>query len=175
MLYLSGAAPKAWLATAYRQIRFLPAITTMVEENFSTLEMEAMLSQKELLETLLIDFPIGSTRFGADAQNQVETVSGTIIGLISSAEAAGFTVHIEITGHTDSTGSDELNRSISQQRADQIYAALIRQRFDTDLFTTRGIGASKVISEGSSEEALAMNRRVSFRVFLTDIEEEDNP
>jgi len=175
ILYLSGAAPKAWLATAYRQIRFLPAVTSMVEEDFSTLEMQAMLSQKELLETLLIDFPIGSSTFGADAQNQVETVSSTIVALISSAKAAGYTIHIEITGHTDATGSGELNQSISQKRADQVYAALIRQQFDADLFTTHGRGASDVISEGSSEEALAMNRRVNFRVFLTIFEKENNP
>lgn len=175
ILYLSGAAPKAWLETAYRQIRFLPAITEMIEEeDFSTLEMQALLTQKELLETLLIDFPIGSTGFDADAQRQVETVSGTIIALLSSAAAADYTVHIEITGHTDPTGSEELNQAISRQRADEVLASLIRQGFNPALFTTRGVGAAEIIAEGESEEALALNRRVTFRVILTEIEEEDS-
>lgn len=62
---------------------------------------------------------------------------------------------IRIAGHTDSTGSEEYNYRLSQQRADSVKNALTQRGVDPRRIETTGYGESMPISSND-----AMNRRV---------------
>ncbi|TQM01648.1 OmpA family protein [Pseudonocardia kunmingensis] len=69
--------------------------------------------------------------------------------------------HVEIAGHTDSSGNDAINQPLSERRAETVRAALA-QRVGTGVtFTTAGYGSTRPIADNSTPEGARQNRRVT--------------
>ena len=68
----------------------------------------------------------------------------------------------EIDGHTDNTGVAAHNLTLSQQRADAVKAQLIKMGINGSRLTTKGFGDTKPITDNSTPEGKANNRRVEF-------------
>jgi outer membrane protein OmpA-like peptidoglycan-associated protein len=75
--------------------------------------------------------------------------------------------HLIIEGFTDSQGSSEYNLVLSQKRADAVRSYLISRGYPGDLINTRGIGEERPVSDNSSAEGRANNRRVEIVVERT--------
>ena len=71
---------------------------------------------------------------------------------------------IEIGGHTDSQGREEMNRSLSQGRADAVLDALLAQNLLLGDISAKGYGESEPIADNGSEEGRAANRRIEFKL-----------
>ncbi len=70
-------------------------------------------------------------------------------------------VRVKIVGHTDSDGDDQLNRQLSQRRAESVKTALASQfGIDASRLETEGAGESKPVAANDSPENKAKNRRV---------------
>ena len=69
---------------------------------------------------------------------------------------------IEIHGHTDNTGSAELNVKLSQQRAETVKNYLIQKGIAVDRVGSKGFGGAKPIADNSHEATRKLNRRVEF-------------
>jgi len=69
---------------------------------------------------------------------------------------------VEVQGHTDNKGSPELNRELSQARADSVRAWLINAGISADRLTASGYGDSRPLAPNLTERARARNRRVQF-------------
>ena len=67
---------------------------------------------------------------------------------------------LTIEGHTDSTGSAEHNRVLSQQRADAVKASLVAAGIDPARLATAGLGASQPVADNATELGRSQNRRV---------------
>ncbi len=75
------------------------------------------------------------------------------------------TFSLNISGHTDSQGSEESNLRLSQARADAIKAYLIYQfKIESSRIEAHGYGSSKPIVEENTDEARKLNRRVEFDI-----------
>jgi outer membrane protein OmpA-like peptidoglycan-associated protein len=73
---------------------------------------------------------------------------------------------LRISGHTDSQGNEETNKTLSQSRADAIRVYLITNfNIDGSRITATGFGSSKPIVEETSEENKKLNRRVEFEIY----------
>lgn len=70
---------------------------------------------------------------------------------------------VEISGHTDSTGTVELNQKLSEQRAIAVKDFLVKEGCSQDLFTTIGYGDKRPLSDNITDEGRARNRRVELR------------
>jgi len=68
----------------------------------------------------------------------------------------------EIDGHTDNSGTAAHNLTLSQQRADAVKIQLVSMGIDASRLTTKGFGDSKPISDNTTLEGKANNRRVEF-------------
>jgi outer membrane protein OmpA-like peptidoglycan-associated protein len=73
-------------------------------------------------------------------------------------------VSIEISGHTDSKGSDTYNLNLSQGRSQAVVDYLISQGIDFSRLQAKGYGESKPIDTNDTDEGRANNRRVEFTV-----------
>ena len=68
----------------------------------------------------------------------------------------------EIDGHTDNTGDAAHNLMLSQQRADAVKTELVNMGIDGSRLTTKGFGDTKPLSDNTTPEGKANNRRVEF-------------
>jgi len=71
---------------------------------------------------------------------------------------------IEIGGHTDSQGRDEMNRNLSQGRADAVLDALLAQNLLLGQISAKGYGESEPIADNGTEDGRARNRRIEFKL-----------
>ena len=71
---------------------------------------------------------------------------------------------IEISGHTDSDGSDEYNLNLSQNRANSCRQYVVDQGVSEDRITSKGYGETQPIASNDTEEGKQTNRRVQFTV-----------
>jgi outer membrane protein OmpA-like peptidoglycan-associated protein len=70
----------------------------------------------------------------------------------------GLTIRIE--GHTDSSGSAEVNQQLSQQRAEAVMQALVERGVPAARITAQGLGAERPIADNATERGRRENRRV---------------
>lgn len=73
-------------------------------------------------------------------------------------------LNIEISGHTDNTGSAKLNESLSQDRAQAVVTYLTSKGVAANRMTAKGYGASKPIATNSTEDGRQQNRRTEFEI-----------
>ena len=71
---------------------------------------------------------------------------------------------IEISGHTDNTGSVSGNNTLSQQRAEAVVKHLISKGIAKDRLIAKGYGSSKPIASNGTEQGRQDNRRTEFKI-----------
>ncbi|MFT6268723.1 MAG: outer membrane protein OmpA-like peptidoglycan-associated protein [Alphaproteobacteria bacterium] len=67
---------------------------------------------------------------------------------------------VVISGHTDSTGSDALNQTLSENRAQSVSDYLLRNGVINDRLEIIGFGETQAIATNDTEEGKRLNRRV---------------
>jgi outer membrane protein OmpA-like peptidoglycan-associated protein len=72
--------------------------------------------------------------------------------------------YIDIYGHTDSTGTDSYNQSLSERRAASVANFLSNGGVQRARLETRGFGESQPIASNSTEEGRSANRRVELKI-----------
>jgi len=77
-------------------------------------------------------------------------------------------VAMEVAGYTDSQGREEMNKALSQRRADSVLSALLARRVLTSNFTAFGYGEADPIADNDTEEGREANRRIEFRLIGVD-------
>lgn len=71
---------------------------------------------------------------------------------------------VEVSGHTDSVGTDAVNQRISEQRAQNVASYLIGQGLKRERFEIVGFGKRYPIADNSTDQGRALNRRVEVRI-----------
>jgi len=69
-----------------------------------------------------------------------------------------------IYGHTDTSGSEELNMKLSKDRANAVRQVLIRYGIDEMRLTAIGKGGSEPIADNETPEGRAKNRRIEIEL-----------
>jgi OOP family OmpA-OmpF porin len=71
---------------------------------------------------------------------------------------------IEISGHTDNTGSDEINQKLSLDRADAVKTYLLGAGVTNERIKTKGYGSKKPKASNDTDEGRQINRRVDIEI-----------
>jgi outer membrane protein OmpA-like peptidoglycan-associated protein len=93
----------------------------------------------------------------------VKPESYPIIEQISSYLKEHPQMRVAIEGHTDNTGSDELNLKLSDKRAESIKAEIVKRGIDTGRMETKGYGSSKPVADNKTAAGRTQNRRVTIK------------
>ncbi len=72
--------------------------------------------------------------------------------------------HFEIRGHTDDTGNEKNNQTLSTQRAKQVYETLLKTIPNPQRLTYKGFGSTKPIASNQTEQGKSQNRRTEIVV-----------
>ncbi|NNC78043.1 MAG: OmpA family protein [Woeseiaceae bacterium] len=67
---------------------------------------------------------------------------------------------VEVAGHTDSTGSDAYNQSLSERRAGSVATYLQSQGISNQRMITLGMGESRPVADNTTDSGRQANRRV---------------
>ena len=71
---------------------------------------------------------------------------------------------VEVSGHTDSVGSDAANQTLSVQRANAVGNYLIGRGLVRERFEIVGFGETRPVASNDTDSGRALNRRVEIRV-----------
>lgn len=71
---------------------------------------------------------------------------------------------IEITGHTDSTGSASYNQTLSEQRAEAVKGALLTRAIASGRIHSKGMGFREPIASNDTQSGRQSNRRVEMKL-----------
>ena len=71
---------------------------------------------------------------------------------------------IEISGHTDNTGSASLNQQLSQDRAEAVVNYLQGKGISANRLTAKGYGSSKPVASNNTPAGRQENRRTEFEI-----------
>lgn len=105
-------------------------------------------------------FNVGSDKLGAEAQANLKKLSETLREYNET--------YILIDGHTDNTGSDELNQTLSDKRAQSVSELLQAQGIATSRLGTRGFGKNQPVASNETESGRKQNRRVEIAIWANE-------
>jgi outer membrane protein OmpA-like peptidoglycan-associated protein len=120
-----------------------PAAPPVKEEQFS-------LADRKLV------FPVGVSEIQGDGARMLDEIAA----LLKSRPE----VSLRIEGHTDNTGPDQLNHTLSQDRANAVRDSLIQRGIVGSRLEARGYGPSRPLASNDTPEGRRENRRVEFIV-----------
>jgi len=101
-------------------------------------------------------FKSGSYELMPGARERLAKVSGIVLAYQG--------LHLQVEGHTDSIGTDEYNRRLSEQRAGAVRDYLVQQGINSDVITAAGFGKSEPVASNDTPEGRQQNRRVELVV-----------
>ena len=105
----------------------------------------------------VINFAPGSAQIPQESYNFLNKAA-------TAMKAAPSGTYLEVAGHTDNTGDDASNMSLSRQRADTVRNYLLQQGVNPNELVAAGYGQTKPVATNDTEEGRFRNRRIEFTV-----------
>ena len=120
-------------------------------ENVEMLGSKFRTGQKAMIRNIY--FELHSAKIESDHQHILDK-------LLKTMETSP-NLRIEIEGHTDSTGGQELNLQLSKARAETVKSYLVERGIASSRITTVGYGAAQPLASNDDEEdGRELNRRI---------------
>ena len=123
-------------------------------------EMAQEVTASEMLDTLNRDgFMALYVNFDT-GKAMIKPESGPIIEQIASLLKDNEDLNLSVEGHTDNVGTPQSNKTLSEERAKAVVAAVVELGIDAGRLTAVGWGQEKPIADNRTEDGRAKNRRV---------------
>lgn len=90
----------------------------------------------------------------------IKSSSYRILNEIFESSVVAEGLKLGIYGHTDNSGSEEVNKPLSEKRANAVRDYLINKGLTSNRIESKGYGSDKPIADNSTAEGKAKNRRV---------------
>lgn len=124
-----------------------------------------------LSESILFD--LGSSEVKPGSQQVLNQLSNVFVGFLSDNENAKYVDSIVISGHTDNTGNDSANRTLSTDRANSVLNYLLQANGNklnpyAKYFCAAGYGATRPVASNTTDTGRASNRRIEVSIILKD-------
>ena len=100
-----------------------------------------------------VKFPVESSRLSLEAQTRLQDFA-------SKLKADNRNVYVEIQGHTDATGSKDVNKKLGEERAEAVRLFMNQQGVALNRMATISYGDQAPVASNHSRTGRAQNRRV---------------
>lgn len=131
---------------------------TYVESLDPTAALPTPAECRQRIEAALATQKITFTPGSADLATSARATIDALVAVLGDCP----NMRVEIAGYTDSQGSEEGNRALSQSRAEAVLIALQGRRVAVDGFTAVGYGEEFPIADNGNETGREANRRIEF-------------
>ena len=124
-----------------------------------------------LSESILFD--VGSSDIKPEAAPALNQLVNVFAAFLKDSENVRYVDSIVISGHTDSTGTDEDNRVLSTDRANAVLNYLLSGQSGklapyASYFCAAGYGENRPVADNDTVEGRAANRRIEISIILRD-------
>lgn len=109
-------------------------------------------------DNITLNMP-GSVTFATDSSD-LSPAFFSVLNSVGKVLAEYEQTVVEVAGHTDSTGSDSYNQSLSERRATAVSSYLRGQGVIDQRLITLGMGEARPVADNSSAAGRQANRRV---------------
>ncbi len=99
---------------------------------------------------------------------QLQPAAQTDIAQLSETLKKYPDTNVLIEGHTDNTGSRELNQRLSEQRAQSVADYAASMGVDRSRMTTKGYAFDQPVADNSTEAGRQQNRRVEIAIYANE-------
>ena len=113
-------------------------------------------------DNLVLDMPSEVT-FGVDSTN-IDAGFRNTLDQVASTLTQYEKTYVDVMGHTDSTGSDTYNQTLSERRASAVADYLSIRGVQSARLATRGYGESQPKASNLDAAGRSANRRVEIRL-----------
>ena len=162
-----GSAPQNWIAQLEEKAPWIAGVSRVDESHLQNSSLRQLNALRGTLESVVLLFPLGRAELDSGQETNLAQSEKNIRALIAQAVPLRQVVTVELIGHTDITGVEAANLTLSRERADQIRAALLHNGVNSAILLPRGVGTSQPLHDESSEEGRRLNRSVTFKVTLS--------
>ena len=118
---------------------------------------------------ILVNLPDGVT-FAVDSSTISPAFQTTLNQIAESMKSYPDSL-IDVYGHTDSTGADAYNQTLSERRAQSVANFLVMRGVSQSRVRSQGFGEQYPVATNDTAEGRALNRRVEIKI--TPITKED--
>ncbi len=102
-------------------------------------------------------------RFG-NAKWKVLPASFPLLDQVAQALKDHPAMRVSVEGHTDTVGAEAMNMKLSQARADEVRAHLVKRGVAPERLEAIGFGPTRPIASNKTATGRAQNRRTEFRI-----------
>jgi outer membrane protein OmpA-like peptidoglycan-associated protein len=124
-------------------------------------QLNTVLETRETARGLIVNmsdvlFDFGKYTLKPGAKEKLAKISGIIVSHPG--------LNLQVEGHTDSVGSDEMNQRLSEQRAQAVQSYLAAQGVPPNSITAQGFGKTRPVATNDNAAGRQRNRRVELVV-----------
>lgn len=124
-------------------------------------QLNTILETRETARGLIVNmsdvlFDFGKFTLKPGAREKLAKIAGIIISHPG--------LKLQVEGHTDSVGGDDVNQRLSEQRANAVREYLVSQSVTDDSITARGFGKTRPVAGNDTAPGRQLNRRVELVV-----------
>lgn len=127
------------------------------------LEIESMkqdITAGEMLEAINKNGSVALQINFETGKSVIKPESQTIVEQIAAMLRSDPSLKVSIEGHTDNAGTPASNKTLSENRARSVVAALTAKGIDKTRLSSKGWGQEKPVADNTTEDGKAKNRRV---------------
>lgn len=125
--------------------------------------------KQEKKDVVLADSKAGSkivlkNVFFDTGKDQLRLESKTELARVTKLLQDNPSIKIEISGHTDNVGSEEINQQLSEKRAKSVVAFLIQNGIPATRLKAVGYGSKSPVADNNTEAGKQLNRRTELKI-----------
>ena len=114
---------------------------------------------------IVVTFDENSGVYFDTAKFNINTASQATLDKLSNVLLEFPDTDVLVVGHTDSVGADEMNMTLSRNRAESVTNYFVQRKgFNPNRFTTNWYGETAPIADNATDEGRSKNRRVNLAI-----------